>query len=321
MKKFIVIVFSILLCALISMSAISLVQAYNWPASLPELTWLPPYIEKGYDSHYDTNVVIYKDGSTAKLTVPVYNNAYLNGLNVSKVIISFDWGKNKTLDLSANIKQVGWHTTEIFTVSFTADATEAVSSDWAHTYRIYVEHVNATTGPTKIVGTYWANWDDFAGTHYKFVVFSTDQADALDLSEKYVSYYSAYPSSYFTNVNASQLMGQAVIEASLGATYYTRGDYASAKTQLGKALDLYGQALTAEMEWRTKTEEAALNVTLTGAAANMTRANADMKRAEADMKRADATVNQSYAWMFFGIGFIFMGIATIVYASKKPKAA
>jgi len=317
MKKFTVVLFSILLCTLISMSAINQTQA-----NIEEWTWLPPYIKKGRDDYYGvgTYVVIYRHGSTVKLTVPVRNDGYSNGLNVSKVIISFDWGQNKTLDLSANIKQVGWLETEIFTVSFTADATEAVSGDWAHTYTIYVEHVNATTGPTRIVGTWSRAWN-WPTVDYKFVVYSTDQADALDLSEECDSYAITYPSDYFTNVNASQLRGQAAIEADLGDTYYTRGEYDSAKTQYETALDLYDQALTAEKEWRTKAEEAELNVTLTEAAAYMTYANAAMKQAEAAMKQADAAVNQSYAWMFFGIGFIFMGIATIIYASKKPKAA
>jgi len=309
LKKFIVILFSVLLCALFSMSAISPAQA-----NIEEWTWLPPYIKKG------DGVVVYRHGSTVKLIVPVENDAYWNGLNVSKVIIGFDWGQNKTLDLSANIKQVGWDETEIFTVSFTADATEAVSSDWAHEYTIYVERVNATTGPTEIVGT-WSRLWSWASPAYKFVVFSTDQADALDLSAEYGSYYSAYPATYFTNVNASQLRGQAVIEASLGATYYTRGEYASAKAQYETALDLYDQALTAERVWRTKVEEAELSVILTEAEAAMKEADAAMVEAEAAMKQADAAVNQSYAWILFGLGFTFMGIATIIYAAKKPKAA
>jgi len=271
-------------------------------------------MNKGYDGHYGAYVVIYKDGSTVNLIVPVENDWYTNGLNVSKVIVSFDWGQNKTLDLSANIEQVGWQETKVFTVSFTANATEAVSSDWAHEYTIYVEHVNATTGPTEIVTPTWAvDWDDFSGADYMFVVFSTDQADAQDLSQECDSYASTYPTWSFTNINASQLAGQAGIEASLGDMYYTRGDYASAKTQYQTALSLYSQALAAEAEWRTRVEEAELEIALTEAEANLATANAMLRQ-------ADAVVNQSYTWMLFGLGFVFMGIATIVYAYRKPKA-
>jgi len=307
MKKFIAIFSTIPLCALISMLAISPAQAY-----IERFTWLPPYMKKGYDSYYGAYVVIYKHGTPVSLIVPVENDAYPNGLNVSKVIISFDWGRNKTLDLSANIEQVRWLETEIFTVSFTASATEAVSSDWSHEYTILVEHVNATTGPTEIVGTWSRLWNWWSPA-YRFVVFPEDQADAYDLSQECDSYISTYPYSSFSNVNASQLAGQANIEASLGDMYYTRGDYTLAEAQYQMALDLYSQALAAEAEWRTKVEEAELEIALTEADANMATANAMLKQ-------ADATVNQSYSWMLFGIGFLFMGVATIVYAYRKPKA-
>lgn len=307
MKKFTAILFSISLCTLISMLAISPAQAY-----IERFTWLPPYIKKGYDGHYGANVVVYKDGSAVNLIVPVENDWSRNGLNVSKVIVSFDWGQNKTLDLSANIEQVGWQETEIFTVSFTASAIEAVSSEWAHEYTIYVEHVNATTGSTEIVDTWSRSWNWWSPA-YLFVVFPTDQANAHDLSQECDSYASAYPTWSFNNINASQLAGQASIKASLGAMYYTRGDYALAETQYQTALDLYSQALAAEAKWETKVEEAELEIALTEAEANMATANAMLRQ-------ADAAVNQSYAWMLFGLGFVFMGIATIVYAYRKPKA-
>jgi tetratricopeptide (TPR) repeat protein len=307
MKKLTAVLFSILLCVLISMSAISPAQAY-----IERFTWLPPYLKKGYDGYYGEYVVIYRHDQTVNLMVPVENDWYPEGLNVSKVIISFDWGQNKTLDLSTNIRHVGWYETELFTVSFTASATEAVSSEWAHEYIIYVEYVNATTGPTEIVGTWSRDWNDFSGPDYKFVVFPTDQADALDLSIEYDAYASAYPSYIFSNINASQSAGQANIKASLADTYYMRGDYNTAEIHYQTALDLYSQALAAEAEWRTRVEEAELQIALTEADANLATANAMLRQ-------ADAAVNQSYSWILFGLGFVFMGIATIVYASKKPQ--
>jgi hypothetical protein len=305
MKKFTTILFSVSLCALISMFATSPAQAY-----IERFTWLPPYMQKGFDSHYGASVVIYRDGSSVNLIVPVDNEAYPNGLNVSRVIVSFDWGQNKTLNLSP-IEQVGWLETETFTVSFTASATEAVSSDWAHEYTIYVEHVNATTEPTKIVGTWSRPWNWWSPA-YMFVVFPTDQADATDLSNEYDSYASVFPTWSFSNINASQLAGQASIEASLGDTYYTRGDHASAETQYQTALDLYSQALVAEREWQTKVEEADLAIALTEADANLATANAMLRQ-------ADAAVTQALSWILFGLGFVFMGVATIVYAYRKPK--
>jgi hypothetical protein len=255
------------------MLAVSPAQGY-----IERFTWLPPYLKKGYDGHYGENVVIYKHGSAATLVVPVRNTMYANGLNVSKVIVGFDWGQNKTLDLTANIEQVAYQETEIFTVSFTASATEAVSSEWAHEYTIYVEHINATTGSTEIVDTWSRPWN-FWGPSYLFVVFSVDQADAYDLSQEYDAYASAPWS--FNNINASQLAGQASIKASLGEMYYARGEYALGKTQYQSALDLYSQALAAEATWETKVEEAELEIALTEAEANMATANAMLRQADA----------------------------------------
>jgi hypothetical protein len=309
MKKSTTILFGLSLCALISMFATSPTQA-----SIERFTWLPPYLHKGYHSHYGSDVVIYRDGASVDLIVPVYNDEWWwlqNGLNVSKVIVSFDWGENKTLNLSP-IEQVALYETKTFTVSFTADADDAVSSDWAHEYTIYVEHANATTGPTELVGTWTSYWNSF-WPNYLFVVYPTDQADATDLSDEYDSYASAFPTWMFTNTNASQLAGQASIKASLGDTYYARGDFASAEEEYQTALERYSQALVAEREWQTKVEEADLSISLTEADANLATANAMLRQ-------ADAAVTQALSWIVFGIGFVFMGVATIVYAYRKPVA-
>ncbi len=293
-----------LLCSFLFATLISMLTISPTQAAIGEITWLQPYLQKD-------GQVVYEHDSTVSLLVPVENDVYPNGLNVSKVIISFDWEQNKNKTLST-IEQVGWLDTKTFTVSFTASATEAVSSDWPHEYTIYVEHVNATTGPTKLVGT-WSRALNYWSPAYLFVVFPTDQADATDLSNEYDSYASAFPTWSFSNVNASQLAGQASIEASVGDTYYTRGDFASAETQYQTALDLYSQALVAEREWQTKVDEADLEIALTEADANLATANAMMRQ-------ADAAVTQAYSWILFGLGFVFMGVATIVYAYRKPVA-
>jgi len=325
MRKTIVMVLSCVLTLAFSTAMISPSQA-----DIERFTWLPSYMKKGYDSYYDAYVVIYKDGSSVNLIVPVENdNGYLNGLNVSKVIVSFDWGQNKTLDLSANIEQVGWHETEIFTVSFTASATEAVSSDWAHEYTIYVEHVNATTGPTEIVGTWSRPWY-WGSPAYLFVVFPTDQADAYDLSQEYDSYANTYPTSSFGDINASQLAGQANIEGSLGDMHYTRGEYASAETHYQTALNLYSQALSAEKNYQTTSQDASLNTTLTTNAAALivakaaqTTADAALVEANASKIQAEAALTNAYGFFFIGLGFAigwsFIGVGVMIYALRKPK--
>jgi len=317
MRKTLVISLSVLLATLFFMPMIRPAQAH-----INQWTWLPPYIDKE-----DGSYVIYKNNSTAELKVPVCNdvNGATYGLNVSKVIISFDWGgatSNKTLDLSASPVKIGWNQTYIFTVSFVANATEAVSSAWQHTYKIYVEHVNATRVR---VGTLSRAWDDFGGSNkWKFRVYSTDQADALDLQTKYNSSVTSYPLTYFNDTDARQLAGQAQIEGSMALSDYNdRQDYASAHTRYQTALDLYAQALAEEKDYRTAYQNALLNTTLTRNAAALIEANAAMRQANASKIQAEVALTNAYGLYFIGIGFAigwtFIGIGVIVYALRRPK--
>ena len=336
MRKAIVIPLVFILTIAVSMTMITPARA-----SIENFTWLPTYVEKGYvgDPYYDY-VVIYKDGTTASLLVPVSNDAYpTKTLNVSKVIINFyDMGKNKTLDYSASPHPIEYNVVEYFTVSFTADLAEAGASSLAHEYRVYVEHVNATTGPKIIVGTWTLYWDDVY-PDYLFVVWSTAQADAIDSLAKYNSYEDYYYWYDWESIGAQQKSTQAVIEKGLGDTYYGREDYDSALTQYDLANTLWEAALAAEKDWRTASDNADLNATLTDAAATLkeadatvitanaalTEANAAVIEANATKVQADAALTNAYGWYFIGLGFAigwsFMGIGVIIYALRKPKIA
>jgi hypothetical protein len=215
MKKFTAILFSILLCTLISMLATNPAQAIE----VEELTWFPPYLEK------DDDVVIYGHGASVDLNVPVTNNVgYPDGLNVSKVIISFDWGQNKTLDLSANMVQIGFYETKNFTVSFIANATEAVSSEWAHDYMIYVEHEYGT----------WIVFCDSWWPAYYFVVYPVESVlatidvdpDTLNLKSRgqWITAYIELPEGYdVSDIDVSTVMLNTEIQAEIHPTEI--GDY------------------------------------------------------------------------------------------------
>jgi len=314
------ILLTMLLAILISMPTIRPAQAH-----INQWTWLPPYVSK-----VDGSYVIYKHGSTAQLEVPVYNDiaGATYGLNVSKVIISFDWGgvsSNKTLDFSASPVKIKWHETYTFTVSFLANATEAVSSAWQHIYTIYVENVNVTGASLTPLSR---SWDYFGGSNrWKYIVYSTNQSDALDLQTKYSSYVSSYPLTYFTDADARQLAGQAQIEGSIASNDYTnRQNYDSANTRYQTALNLYSEALTAEKKYKTAIQNASLNTTLTTNAAALIEANAAMVEAEAARNEAyaalieaNAALNQSYAWILFGIGFVIISTGVLMYLVKKPR--
>jgi len=326
MRKIFAILLGFVLTMAISISMISPAQAH-----IDQWTWLPPYISK-----VDGSYVIYKDGSTASLLVPVKNDVGVDLMNVSLVYITFDWNTNKTLDLSANPTQIESGDTHFFTVSFEADATEAISSLIQHTYTVNVVYVNATGA---INGTLSRNWDHFGGNNkWKFVVYSTDQADVLDLQSRYSSYTTNYPLDWFTDLDALLLAAQAQTEGTLAATdYNTYKDYASAKTRYTTALTLYGQAVATENEFIMDALDAELNTTLTSNAATMMNATAAMTYAEAAQTEADAAViaanatkiqadaalTNAYGFYFIGLGFAigwsFIGLGIMIYALRKPK--
>lgn len=312
MRK-IIVMFSALILALIPLAMISPAQAYP----ISSFTWVPPYITRAYvsDPYYDY-IVAYENGSTAKLLLPVWNDpayGYTNGLNVSKVIISFyEIGINKTLDHSASPHLIASGNYESFTVSFTADLTEFGVSTWDHKYKIIVEHVNATTGPKQLVSPAFILFYSSVSPGYKFVVYSNAQVDAMDSLAKYNSYYSQYTGYSWQSIEAQLNKTQAVIEKGIGDTHYQQGDYASATTQYNKSVTLWQAAIAAEGRWRTTTAEASLNGTLTTATATL-------KEADAAMIQANAAMTNAYGWMFIGVGWALIGIGVIIYGLRKPK--
>jgi hypothetical protein len=233
---------SILLCSFLFATLISMLTISPAQAGIEGITWLKPYLQKG------GGVVIYEHGSTASLLVTVTNDVMgaENGLNVSKIIISFGWGQNKTLDLSADIAQIADGGTEVFEVSFTASATETLTSEQAWDYTIYVEHVNATTGPTKIVGTEERTRGNL-GAEY-FVVYSTDQAEAWEAREMVERIASNRPfvDLSFNSTEAKLRVFEAENETSNGDALYQRGDFVEAKAHYNAALILYNVAYSAE---------------------------------------------------------------------------
>lgn len=295
MKKISILFCSFLFATLISMLTISPAQA-----GIDGVTWLQPYLEK------DGNVV-YEHGSTASLLVPVTNDVEPNGLNVSEVIISFGWGQNKTSDLS-EIVQIGDGGTEIFTVSFTASATETLTSEQAWDYTIYVEHVNATTGPTKIVGTEERTRGNL-GAEY-FVVYSTDQAEAWEAREMVERIASNRPfvDLSFNSTEAKLRVFEAENETSNGDALYARGDFVEAKAHYYAALTLYNVAYSAE---------ATLGPTLDNLFIREIESRISNYEASASLAASFSTTSilLGSAVVLFGIGYIIKQLGTL----KKPE--
>lgn len=257
MKKITTIVYIIL----ISLFVTTTISSAN--ASIQQIEWRPIWGFKGLDnSIYQINIIAYEAGSTATILIPVYDDTG-NPIIVSSVKVEFDWGVNYTstevsLNNPVSIPNLSMET---FTVMFTVPSTTSVLNTIAHTYKIYVELINATSGPKRIVDTWVANWDTWFPS-YKFVVFSPDQVIVTDLNFKYNAYKNAFPPGIFTSRNASLVAGQAEIDGAIGQQYYASGNFSLAKSHLQKAINLYLQAIIFERKYSERNQEAQINQTV-----------------------------------------------------------
>ena len=299
---------TVTLLGLVLISTMAIAMTSPAKADVNLLSWRPIYVSQ------DSGTVIYEDGATASYIVGLTNNIAPGFvMNVSKIILEFyQIGENKTLDLSAAPHQLQYNQQGVFTVSFTADSSEFFTGQ-EFDYNLIVEWVNATAGPTEVVG-YWdlPRWWTGAPA---FEVYNAAQVDAQDSLAKYYTYYDNYGTFYWDSVLGGQKANQAILEKDTGDVYSSRGDYASALTHYNSANTLWEDALAAEFAWRTKWEDAELNVTLTESAAAMI-------TAESFKTQADAAVTNAYGWYFIGLGFAIgwtlMGIGAIVWAWRRP---
>lgn len=277
----------ILLCT-ICLIAASTAPIAN--ASINSWTWTGALVRNYYDSFYGTTITGYEERTTATLVVNVYNN-YPGGnpVNISAVKVSFDWGQNYT-STEASIDTpfvLDYNTPHVFTIAFNVPNASVVSNLVTHSYTIYAEHVNSTTGP-KELRNYWSQ----PGSG--FAVFSPDQADAKTALQE----LSAYPSMTlpFFTAQARELLTESTIAKSMGDTQYAAGNFANAKTNYENALNLIQNAYSNETK-RWGSFEDTFQGMMSGAQSML--------------------VNQGYAWLLFGIAFLLMGIGAIVYLVRK----
>ena len=277
----------ILVCT-VSLIAVSTAPAAN--ASIGSWTWIGTLMRNTYDSFYGDTVTGYEEGTTATLIVNVYNNLFSGDpINISAVKVSLDWGQNYTSAETSMATPfvLEYGNSHVFTVTFTVPSTSSVSNYVTHSYTVYAEHVNSTTGPKEIVD-YWSQ----SGT--RFAVFSADQADA-NLAMKELNAYPFMSLPFFT-AEARELLTQSSIAESMGNTEYNSGNFANAKTNYQNALTLMQNAYANETE-RWGSIENTLEGLLSGT--------------------QSLVVNQGYAWLLFGIAFLLMGIGAIVYLVRK----
>jgi hypothetical protein len=277
--------------------AVFLVSAVNMPAvnaAINNFNWIGTVTRNNYDGFYGLYITAYEEGTSADLVVNVYNDYSYYGvpINVSAVKVGFDWGVNYTSSECSidNPSSVSSQQSHVFTIGFTVPSALLASNLVTHSYTIYVEHVNSTTGNKGIVGT----WTQSGSS---FVVFSSDQADAYDYKKQVESYPSSTSFGLpIITANGRELMLKSNVARSLGSDAYTRGDFSKAKQYYKDSLDSIQQAWSNETEkWST------------------------FENSLADLLRGGGNLLtfQGYAWLLFGIGFLLISIGALVYLLRR----
>ena len=279
----------VILCTLILFSVVSLPSAN---AAIPNYNWIGTMVRNSLDNFYGAPVTAYEENTTANLVVNVYNDFHGFQINVSAVTVGFDWGVNYTSSQCSitNPYAIQPYESHVFTITFTVPSVLIASNFVTHSYTIYVEHVNSTTGNTGIVSS-WTRSDD------SFAVFSFDQADAYN----YKKQVEAYPTTSINGIpiltaRARELIVQSSVTKTLASNYYVQGDFANAKKYYGDSLNDIQEAYSNDTDQLSSIENSLAGL-LKGA--------------------GDLMTYQGYAWLIFGIGFLLMGIGVVVYLTRK----
>jgi len=294
MKKTLVFASVMLALGLASTITVNIVHA-----NIESASWLGSFYTWGTDSYYGTRVYGYEENSEAMLLIEVKNHL-TTLMNVSEIIVGFDWSINYTTTLASPVALEA-DETRFFTATLTVPNTTIASNLFLHGYTVYVKHVNVTGG---LVGTMTKAYTSEANR--LFAVYSEDQADAREMSN-IISGISA-PTGGFNSTAANLSWIKADNETEIAETLYAQGDFAGAKTHYSRALDFINQAFI--------TEE-----TLTGGVQD-----AQLALVEAQAKSYEATANYlnglssmgvliGVAAVLFAIGYIIRGFAAL----RKPE--
>jgi hypothetical protein len=220
-------------------------------ASIDDRTWLGSTLSWGTDDYYGKAVNGYVEESTATLWVKVRND-YGQPINVSEVIVGFDWNINYTNTLATRARLANGEI-RFFTITFIVPNVTVASNAYLHGYTIYVKHVNSTGNlvQTMTTGTTYTSNPDFA-------VYSQDQMDARENARLNSQLDS--PPAGFNSTAANILWSQAENETNIARTLYSLGDFASAKTHFAAALGLKDDAFTVERSTTGGIQDAELNL-------------------------------------------------------------
>jgi len=293
----------LLLISLLSLTLVFGLMSNTARADITSWKWLG-YAYNDYDGFHRTTVVAYQEKSTATISVTVYND-FVTGkpVNISALKVGLDWGKNYTSSMtSSNAPYViPWHETRVIPIVFTVPNLTEVSNLAQYSYTVYLEHVNATTGSQKIIGSD----KDFGGTN--FVVYSADQVNAQKTKQIVAEMHSSTSPSDFNSTKAKIDWTKSENETFVAGLLYAQGDFAGAKSHYGTALSWINQALADEE----------------GKGGGFDDAQVDLLKAQA--KSFEATANYlnglSNMWVLIGVAAVLFAIGYIIRglgALRKP---
>jgi hypothetical protein len=279
----------IVLCAVVLTAVLSMPVAR---ASINNYNWISTAVRNEYDAFYGSLVTAYEENTSAFLVVSVSNDFYVGQLNVSAVKVGFDWGVNYSSSECSIDNPFGLASfqSHVFTVNFMVPSALFASNLVTHSYTIYVESVNSTTGPKGLTISWSMNGSGFA-------VFSTDQAAA----HKYKKQVDAYPTTNFNGIpfltaNARQLLQQSNVAKALASDSYTRGDFSTAAADYKSSLDSIQQAWSNETAKWSTFEDAIAQILQGG---------------------GNLLTMQGYAWLIFAVGFLIMSIGVLIYLARR----
>ena len=274
-------------------------------ADITSWKWLG-YAYNDFDSFQRATVYAYEEKSTAVLSVTVYND-YVSDkpVNISALKVGLDWGKNYTSSMTSSDAPyvIPWHETRVISIVFTVPNLTEVSNQAQYSYTLYLEHVNATTGPKKVTSL-----KEFGGTN--FVVYSSDQVNSQKTKQIVEEMQDTTSADDLNSTKAKLFWTKAENETFVAGLLYAQGNFAGAKTHYGTALSLLNQALAAEEDKGGGFDDA--QVQLLQAQAKSFEANANYMNGLSNM-----WVLIGVAAVLFAIGYIIRGLAAL----RKPVMA
>jgi hypothetical protein len=309
----------VLLIVLVSMSSVRNAQA-NIEG---DVTWIKPAWKNiSNDSYFGADVPIaYITGSTWMLNVKVRNDATnmthlpppmpnekMNA-TVYRIDVWFDWNKFYNTTVNVSLK---YNDTYLFTVSNVTEQTSIASNLFLHSYKVYVEYeITYISGGVPISEKKTWGPKSYSG----FAVLSPEQYNSADASKNYADFKAMVKDYVDDYAESNNLYIQAEIEAKMGATSYSKGEFSSASQHYNNSLSLLNQSWTSYITIKTEDDNVTLNTKQAELDAIKANTTATLVHANA---LATATVINAVGFAFFGIGFIFFGIAAIFYA-RRPK--